>query len=215
MMFDSIAVKELRFRYAPKEPVLFDGFSHEFSPGKMTAIVGDSGKGKSTLLYILGLLLTPESGVVTIGAEPVSRLPDRQRSRIRSNRIGFVFQDAALDPHRTILDSVIEPALYAGYKRAEVEEKAQQYLRDFGVTARGNHRPGEISGGQAQRVALCRALMNDPHIILADEPTGNLDSKNSWVVIEALLEASQAGRTVIIVTHDGEVADAAHEVLEL
>lgn len=211
-----LSVDDLVFRYRKNGDELFDGLSHDFSPGRMTALTGPSGRGKSTLLYILGLMLTPLSGAVTVADKVVSTLPDRRRSRFRAEHMGFVFQDAALDPRRQVIDSVIEPALYAGWDRNSAVLRAMELMDMMGVSIRADHRPGEISGGQAQRVAVCRALMNNPKVILADEPTGNLDHENAEIVLSALAAiAEDDERTVIIATHDSFVIESSHEVLEL
>ncbi|MEO5834085.1 MAG: ABC transporter ATP-binding protein [Nakamurella sp.] len=195
---------------------LFSGLSHSFEGGSVTAVTGPSGRGKSTLLYILGLMLRPTSGYVMIDGAAVSSNADASRSAYRATRLGFIFQDASLDPTRSILDSILEPALYAGQRKSELIERGHALLDEMGVLARADHRPGEISGGQAQRVAVCRALINDPAIILADEPTGNLDRKNAEIVLDAISrQASQDGRTVIIATHDDYVLSRVDEVLEL
>lgn len=210
-----LAVRDLQFSYRRGSEELFDGLTTTFSEGAITAVTGPSGRGKSTLLYVLGLLLRPISGAVNIGGTEASNLPDDESSRLRATRIGFVFQDSALDPSRTILDAVIEPALYAGQSASQTRPRALELLESFGLVHRATHRPGQISGGQSQRVALCRAMVTDPDIILADEPTGNLDVTNSAVVLNALRNASSLGRTVVIATHDPYVVDQADEVLEL
>lgn len=211
-----LAVDGLVFRYRKNGEELFNGLSYEFSPGRLTALTGPSGRGKSTLLYILGLMLTPVRGQVTVGSHVVSSLPDRRRSRFRAEHMGFVFQDAALDPKRHVIDSVIEPALYAGWDRQTAHVRAEQLMEMMGVSIRSDHRPGEISGGQAQRVAVCRALMNNPKVVLADEPTGNLDQENAAIVLSALTKiAENEERTVVIATHDSFVISQSHEVLEL
>ncbi|MDN5778819.1 MAG: ABC transporter ATP-binding protein [Humibacillus sp.] len=187
--------------------------SHTFAAGAVTALTGASGRGKSTLLYMLGLMLTPTAGAVILDGKDVGAASDADRSRIRARQLGFVFQDAALDPTRTVLDSVLEPSLYAGIPRAVAECHARARLEDLGLSARADHRPGEISGGQAQRVAICRALVNDPVVVLADEPTGNLDRGNAEIVLSALRGATGQGRTVVIATHDPFViAHTDHEV---
>ncbi|MGO1590773.1 MAG: ABC transporter ATP-binding protein [Ancrocorticia sp.] len=213
-----LAVEDLAFQYKKGGEELFDGLSYEFSTGCVTAMTGPSGRGKSTLLYILGLMLTPAKGSVLLGDEKVSRISDASRSLIRAQKIGFVFQDSALDPKRKIIDSVIEPALYAGWDRRKARERGYQLLEEMGVSGRADHRPGEISGGQAQRVAVCRALMNDPTVILADEPTGNLDVENSQIVLDTLSAASNDNRrerTVVIATHDPFVISHSQMVLTL
>lgn len=210
-----LAVRDLRFRYAKGGEELYGGLSHSFAPGKLTAVTGPSGRGKSTLLYILGLLLSPTSGAVLIDSKPVSHLPDSARSRIRSRHLGFVFQDSELDPSQTVLDSVMEPGFYMGQDPARLRQRASALLDKFGLGERKDHKPGQTSGGQAQRVAVCRALVNEPDFILADEPTGNLDPGNALTVIEALRSAADEGRTVVIATHDPEVIRLSDSVLEL
>lgn len=210
-----LAVSDLRFAYRRGGEELFGGLTRDFRSGAITALTGPSGQGKSTLLYVLGLLLRPSAGKVRIADVEASGLPDDERSQLRATQIGFVFQDAALDSSRTILDAVVEPALYAGRKVSDVRPRAMELLEEFGLDHRAHHRPGQISGGQAQRVALCRALVADPRIILADEPTGNLDAENSEAVLDALEEASGQGRTVLIATHDPYVVGRAHDVVRL
>lgn len=214
-----LAVRELSFAYTRGGEELFDGLSHAFTPGKVTAITGPSGRGKSTLLYVLGLMLTPTRGEVELDGEPLGRVADATRSRARAHRIGFVFQDAALDPSRIVLDSVIEPALYAGWRPRRAKVRGRVLLEQMGVAERADHKPGEISGGQAQRVAVCRALVTDPVVVLADEPTGNLDRDNAEGVLAALSAATSTGagqqRTVVIATHDPFVLEHADEVLAL
>lgn len=210
-----LAVRDLTFAYRRGGEELFGGLTREFRTGAVTALTGPSGRGKSTLLYVLGLLLRPRAGQVLIAGGDASSLPDDERSVLRARQIGFVFQDAALDASRPILDAVTEPALYAGRRIRDVTPRALELLEDFGLAHRAYHRPGQISGGQAQRVALCRALIADPQIILADEPTGNLDADNSEMVLDALESASGHGRTVLIATHDPYVVSRAHEVVTL
>lgn len=210
-----LSVEDLRFRYRGTDQELFAGLDHAFTPGVVTALTGPSGCGKSTLLYVLGLLLTPTRGRVRLGGVDASGLPDRDRSRLRAHRLGFVFQDSELDPTRTIIDSVVEPGLYAGGDQDVLRARARSLLDQFGLGHRADHRPGQISGGQAQRVAVCRALVNAPDIVLADEPTGNLDPANSTLVIDALAEAAAENRTVIVATHDPSVVQRADEVVRL
>lgn len=211
-----LGLREVRFAYRQGAEELFDGLSHDFTPGRLTALTGPSGRGKSTLLYVLGLLLRPSGGRVLLDGTDVSTLPDAARSALRARRIGFVFQNAELDPSRTVLDSVLEPALYAGRHRAECEPRARELLARFGLAARADHRPGQVSGGQAQRLAVCRALLNDPDILLADEPTGNLDRDNATLVLNALADAAHGrGKTVVIATHDPFVLDRVDEAVRL
>lgn len=206
-----LEVRAVTFAYRRGGEELFGGLSWSFAGGALTAVTGPSGRGKSTLLYLLGLMLRPTSGQVLLQGERVDALPDARRAAVRAHRVGFVFQDAALDPARRIVDSVVEPALYAGCRRGEVVGRARDLLDQLGVGQRADHRPGEISGGQAQRVAVARALINTPVVILADEPTGNLDQGNAAVVLGALRDAARAGAAVIIATHDADVLGACDE----
>lgn len=210
-----IAVEGLTFGYRRSEPVI-EGLSWSFPSGAVTGVTGRSGRGKSTLLYLLGLLLTPDAGRIVFDDEEVGGLSDRERSRIRGLRVGFVFQDAALDPSRTVLDNVIEGALYSGVSRAVASARAHGLLDRFDVGLRADHKPGEVSGGQAQRVALCRALVNQPQVVLADEPTGNLDDVTAGVVIATVTELAHVdGATVIVASHDHDVISACDHTLHL
>lgn len=209
-----LSVRALTFGYHRSEPII-DGLSFDFAPGGVTAVTGPSGRGKSTLLYVLGLMVTPQGGRVMLDGEDVSHWPDRRRSELRARRFGFVFQDAALDSTRSVVDNIIEGALYAGHPRRQSQAKARLLMERFGVDLRADHKPGEVSGGQAARVALCRALVTDPDVILADEPTGNLDRRSAGAVINALDEAATAGAVVVIASHDEEVVATAGAVLDL
>lgn len=210
----ALAVSGLRFAYRRGGEELFAGLSHEFATGAVTAVTGPSGRGKSTLLYVLGLMLRPTAGQVLVGGARVDDRPDVQRSWIRATRIGFVFQDAVLDPARTVLDSVIEPALYGGARRADVRARARDLLDGLGVGERADHKPGQVSGGQAQRVAVARALLPDPALVLADEPTGNLDSKSATEIGDLLRQVStEWGRSVLMVTHDPRIASFAERLV--
>ncbi len=210
-----LGVSDLRFRYRRSSEELFGGLSHGFSAGGVSVVSGPSGSGKSTLLYLLGLLLTPTAGDVSVDNVEAGGLGDGERSALRARHIGFVFQDAALDQTRTILDNVAEGGLYAGMPRGEAERRARVLLERFGVDLPPERRPGEISGGQAQRVGLCRALVKSPSVILADEPTGNLDAESASVVLRALWDAAGAGATVVISTHDQQIVAAADDVVAL
>lgn len=210
-----ITVEGLSFGYRRSEPIL-SRFSYEFGSAVVSGVTGRSGSGKSTLLYLLGLLLTPWEGFLSIDGEDLGDSADRVRSAIRARQVGFVFQDAALDPSRTVLDNVIEGSLYTGLRRREAVERAHMLMDRFEVGLRVDHKPGEVSGGQAQRVALCRALLNRPSVILADEPTGNLDAVTARLVISTLVDLAHAQEaTVVIASHDPEVAAVCDQVLEL
>jgi ABC-type lipoprotein export system ATPase subunit len=209
-----IEATTLSFAYDERRPI-FSGFSHTFSAGALTAVTGRSGCGKSTLLYLLGLLVRPEAGTITWDGYDVSRLRDDARSELRARSIGFVFQDALLDPARSVLANVMEGALFAGVDPAATRIRALRLLEQFDVQVPVDRRPGEISGGQAQRVALCRALVKDPSVILADEPTGNLDDESATVVSEALAVAAHDGAVVVLATHDPQLARRSDAVVVL
>ncbi|MEX2252348.1 MAG: ATP-binding cassette domain-containing protein [Acidimicrobiia bacterium] len=210
-----ISVESIEFRYGPQGEELFAGLDYEFTSGSVSVVTGPSGRGKSTLLYLLGLLLTPSAGVVRIAGTAANLLSDRERSRLRAGWIGFVFQDAALDPTRSVLDNVAEGGLYAGLHRPEANERARVLLDRLNVTLREDHKPGEVSGGQAQRVGLCRALIKNPQVILADEPTGNLDIDSADIVLDELSDAASKGATVVIASHDPRILDRSDRVLAL
>lgn len=208
MTVHPLVAHEITFEYGRSDRTVLDRWSAEFPAGSMTGITGPSGTGKSTLLYLLGLMLKPTTGQVSVDGVPVTHLHDAGRARLRADTFGFVFQDAALDATRTVLDNVTEVALYRGQKRADLAGRARELLDRFGVDVPAHRKPGQVSGGQAQRIALCRALLSEPSIILADEPTGNLDPATSRMVVHALRDRAAAGATVIVVTHDPAVAEA-------
>lgn len=209
-----LEARDVSFGYVRGRSVL-DAWSATFQAGSMTALTGPSGRGKSTLLYLLGLMLRPTSGAVLLDGEPVSAASDAARARWRAHRFGFVFQDAALDQTRTVLDNVTETALYQGRPRSAVVEHATTLLSRFGVDVPPTRRPGQVSGGQAQRIALCRALLDAPAVLLADEPTGNLDPATADLVVSALLEHARTGAAVIVVTHSPDVARACDQEIRL
>jgi putative ABC transport system ATP-binding protein len=183
--------------------------------GEYVAFMGPSGSGKSTLMNIVGCLDTPTNGNYILNGKDVSHMSDNQLADVRNKEIGFVFQTFNLLPRATSLDNVALPLIYAGYNKPDREEKAMQALRSVGLDTRAKHRPNELSGGQRQRVAIARALVNDPSIILADEPTGNLDSKTSYEIMD-LFEALYAkGNTIIMVTHEEDIARYAHRIVRL
>lgn len=183
--------------------------------GDYVAIMGPSGSGKSTLMNLLGCLDTPTSGTYVLNDQDVSKLSDDQLAEIRNKEIGFVFQTFNLLPRTTALDNVALPMIYAGATKKERNERAQIVLTEVGLADRMDHKPNELSGGQRQRVAVGRALVNKPSIILADEPTGNLDSKTSLEILQLFDDIHQAGNTVIIVTHEEDVAARSKRIIRL
>lgn len=209
-----LEARDITFGYIPGSPVLNE-LTANFAAGSMTAMTGPSGRGKSTLLYLLGLMLRPNSGQVRVGGLDAGRLRDAARARLRADRFGFVFQDAALDATRTVLDNITETALYRRESRTHTERRARDLLDRFGVDLPASRKAGQVSGGQAQRIALCRALLNTPQILLADEPTGNLDPATSDLVVGALREHAHAGNAVIVVTHSPDVAAASDVEIRL
>lgn len=209
-----LEARGITFGYDPAVPIL-DEWSASFNAGEVVAVTGPSGRGKSTLLYLLGLMLKPGSGEIMIDGADVAHLSDSRRAGLRARTFGFVFQDAALDATRTVLDNVVETALYRGEPRGESVERAQELMAQFGVDLRASAKPGQVSGGQAQRIALCRALLNDPRILLADEPTGNLDPASSNVVVEAFHAQARSGAAVIVVTHDPALVARCDRKIEL
>ena len=193
-----------------------DNVSYEFKPGKLYAIMGHSGSGKSTLISILGLIETLTSGRITINNKDISKLKDDELANLRMKYIGFVFQDFYLDEHLKAYENVMLPMLInKEIKREERKEKALKLLTDLGLNERINHYPKELSGGEQQRVAIARSLANDPEIILADEPTGNLDEENEKLVFETLKSLAKKGKCVIVVTHSEEIKKYADEILKI
>jgi putative ABC transport system ATP-binding protein len=183
--------------------------------GEYVAFMGPSGSGKSTLMNIIGCLDTPSDGTYILNNQDVSHLTENELAEIRNKEIGFVFQTFNLLPRATSLDNVALPLIYAGFGKYEREEKAMHALDSVGLADRGHHKPNELSGGQRQRVAIARALVNDPSIILADEPTGNLDSKTSYDIMDLFHKLHDDGNTIIMVTHEDDIAHYAHRIIRL
>ncbi len=191
------------------------GIDLAFEPGEYVAITGASGSGKSTLMNILGCLDRPTAGRYLLGGQDVSELNDDELSEIRSRRLGFVFQSFNLIPQLTVRENLEVPLFYQGIRPADRHRRASRLVEMVGLADRSNHRPMELSGGQQQRVAIARALVNDPLIILADEPTGNLDSKTGQVVLDVFDDLHRAERTIVIVTHENEVAARTRRIVRL
>jgi len=191
------------------------GISLQIHKNEYVALMGPSGSGKSTLMNLLGCLDTPTSGKYILNGVDVSSLSDNELAEIRNKEIGFIFQTFNLLPRSTALDNVILPLIYAGFPKKEREEKAIRALEQVGLADRMRHKPNELSGGQRQRVAIARALVNAPSILLADEPTGNLDSKTSYEIMGLLHELHSLGNTIIIVTHEEDIAKHTHRIIRL
>jgi putative ABC transport system ATP-binding protein len=191
------------------------GISLQVNPNEYVALMGPSGSGKSTLMNIIGCLDTPGTGTYLLNGHDVSRLTDNQLADIRNKAIGFIFQQFNLLPRLNALENVALPLVYAGISKKERTERAKEVLAKVGLTDRADHKPNELSGGQNQRVAIARALINDPAIILADEPTGNLDSSTSYEIMDLFDKIHAMGNTIVLVTHEHDIAKHAHRVIHL
>jgi putative ABC transport system ATP-binding protein len=191
------------------------GIDLNINKGEYVALMGPSGSGKSTLMNLLGCLDTPTSGSYILNGKDVSQMHDDNLAEIRNKEIGFVFQTFNLLPRTTALDNVALPMIYAGYSKAERNARATEVLKQVNLDDRMDHQPNQLSGGQRQRVAIARALVNKPSIILADEPTGNLDSKTSVEIMKLFDDIHAKGNTVILVTHEEDIAAYAHRIIRL
>ncbi len=189
--------------------------SLQINAGEYVAIMGASGSGKSTLMNVLGCLDTPTSGTYILNGQDVSHLIDDELAEIRNSEIGFIFQTFNLLPRNSALENVMLPLVYAGVKKDARLERAEQMLTDVGLADRVDHKPNELSGGQRQRVAVARALINNPAILLADEPTGNLDSRTSEEIMQLFSNIHKQGNTLIVVTHEEDIARHAHRIIRL
>jgi len=183
--------------------------------GEYVALMGPSGSGKSTLMNMIGCLDTPTSGQYFLDGQDVSRMTDNQLADVRNSKIGFVFQTFNLLPRATALDNVTLPLIYAGLGSSDRKKRGEEVLTQVGLGDRMTHRPNELSGGQRQRVAVARALVNNPALILADEPTGNLDSKTSIEIMGLFEEIHRNGNTIVVVTHEEDIAQHAHRIIRL
>ena len=203
------------FRTEDVETIALDNVSFEVKDGEFVAIMGPSGCGKSTLLNILGLLDNPTSGTYLLGVRDVSQLRERDRTNVRKGEIGFVFQSFNLIDELTVAENIELPLTYLNIKSSERKERVQQIMKRMAISHRAHHFPHQLSGGQQQRVAIARAVVFGPKLILADEPTGNLDSKNGAEVMQLLTELNQEGTTIVMVTHNEHDAQMAQRTIRL
>lgn len=195
-------------------PVL-KGVSLDIFKNEYVALMGPSGSGKSTLMNILGCLDSPTAGTYTLNGQDVSKMADDDLADVRNIEIGFVFQQFNLLPRLTAAENVALPLVYAGVPKKERQERAMEVLKKVDLGDRSHHKPNELSGGQAQRVAIARALINNPSLILADEPTGNLDTKTSIEIMDIFTQIQSTGNTVVLVTHEEDIANYAHRIVRL
>lgn len=212
-----IRIKDLQKRYILGEVEVraLRGVTVDIEEGSYVAIMGPSGSGKSTMLNVLGCLDRPSSGEYHLGDENVAEMNDDQLSDIRGRRLGFIFQSYNLIHQLTVVENIYVPLFYQGKDLNEYIERCERLARLVGLGERLDHRPKQLSGGQQQRVAIARSLINDPLMILADEPTGNLDSKTGTEVLDLMDKLNEAGKTIVLVTHGAEVAERAHRVLHM
>lgn len=217
MVQEVIRTDHISKRYVMGSEVIhaLKSISITINRGEYVAFMGPSGSGKSTLMNIIGCLDTPSGGTYILAGKDVSNMSEDELADIRNREIGFVFQTFNLLPRSTALENVALPLVYAGYGKAEREERAMQALISVGLADRAKHKPNELSGGQRQRVAVARALVNNPSIILADEPTGNLDTRTSYEIMELFDQLHKKGNTIIVVTHEDDIARYAHRIVRL
>ncbi|MGA9402078.1 ABC transporter ATP-binding protein [Haladaptatus sp.] len=213
---NAVTLTDVRKSYFLGEPVhALDGVNLSIPRGAYTAVMGPSGSGKSTLLNLIGCLDTPTEGRISINGRDVTDLSDKERTRVRGEEIGFVFQTFNLMPRLTARENVALPLVFRSVSRTDRRERADDLLYRVGLRGREEHRPNELSGGQRQRVAIARALANDPAIILADEPTGNLDSETGQQIMALFEELNDEGNTVLMVTHERHIAEHAERVVHI
>jgi putative ABC transport system ATP-binding protein len=212
-----ISLRELTkvYQMGDQEVRALDGVDLEIQKGEFVAIMGPSGSGKSTLMNLIGCLDTPSGGSYVLNGQEVSTMDENQLADLRNREIGFVFQTFNLLPRTSALQNVELPLVYAGVSRPERRRRARETLVRVALEDRATHTPGELSGGQRQRVAVARALVNDPSLLLADEPTGNLDSKTSVDIMKLFKELHQGGNTIVLVTHEADIAAAATRIIRL
>ena len=216
-MKNIIEIKSIKrnFKLGQETIYVLKGIDLTIKKGEYVAIMGPSGSGKSTLMNILGCLDTPSGGTYVLNGSDVSQMSDNELATIRNSEIGFIFQTFNLLPRTTAIDNVALPMIYAGISKKNRIESAKNILKSVGLTDRMDHKPNQLSGGQRQRVAIGRALINKPSIILADEPTGNLDSKTSLEIMELFDRIHKEGNTIIVVTHEEDIAARARRIIRL
>lgn len=212
-----IHLEDIRKNYYMGKQALqvLKGINLDIHKNEYVALMGPSGSGKSTLMNILGCLDSPTGGLYVLNGHDVSKMEDNELADIRNKEIGFVFQQFNLLPRLTAVDNVALPLVYAGIPKKRRTEMAMEVLNKVGLADRSHHKPNELSGGQSQRVAIARALVNNPSLILADEPTGNLDTKTSVEIMDIFSHIQQAGNTVVLVTHEEDIANHAHRIVRL
>jgi len=212
-----IHLEQIRKHYimGKQQLQVLKGISLDIKKNEYVALMGPSGSGKSTLMNILGCLDTPTAGTYVLNGQDVSKMEDNALAEVRNKEIGFVFQQFNLLPRLTALENVALPLVYAGMSRKLRNERALHVLDLVNLSDRSHHKPNELSGGQSQRVAIARALVNDPSIILADEPTGNLDTKTSYEIMDIFGKIHSKGNTVVLVTHEEDIAKHAHRIVRL
>lgn len=213
-MLNLIDIKK-QFQNGEEVVTALDGVSLNIQTNEFVAVMGSSGSGKSTLMNVLGCLDTPNSGQYILDNQDVAKLDDDTLSSIRNSHIGFIFQTFHLLPKLDALGNVLLPLRYADVDEHQAKQRGESLIERVGLTHRIHHKPFEMSGGQRQRVAIARALINQPKVILADEPTGNLDSKTSVEIMNLLTELHQAGQTIVMVTHEEEIAEYAQRVIRM
>lgn len=216
-MKEVISLKDIRKSYylGKQELPVLKGINLTINSNEYVALMGPSGSGKSTLMNIIGCLDTPTAGQYVLNGKDVSRMEDDELADVRNVEIGFVFQQFNLLPRLTAWENVAMPLIYAGIGKKEREERAREMLTKVGLGDRAHHKPNEISGGQSQRVAIARALINNPSLILADEPTGNLDTKTSAEIMELFSQIHNQGNTVVLVTHEEDIANYTHRIVRI
>jgi ABC-type lipoprotein export system ATPase subunit len=203
------------FHVGDQDLQVLKGINLTIEQGEFTAIMGTSGSGKSTLMNLMGCLDVPTSGRFILAGRDVTQLNDDELSELRNEHIGFVFQSFYLLPYATVLENVLVPTLYREKKKDRVRDRAAELLKLVGLEERMKFRPTQLSGGEQQRVAICRALINDPELLLADEPTGQLDSRTAEEIMNVLTRTNERGKTVVVITHDADIAAYARRIIHI